>query len=137
MELRVGPMLRVANRPRRHMIERRADDIAADHVLASAASTCERVVFNFRYRPLRRRDVGANQPAIVADERLDTYGFRGAEDAVPARGVLAGTNGGGNEDRAGTRVNALQKGGEILAAHFPREPQAGGAPPDPAPDAAP
>src|SRR5713226_658650 len=107
MELRIGPVLTVANRPRRHVIERRADDIAADHMLASAPSTCERVVFNFRNRPLRRRDVGANQPAIVADQRLDTYRFRRAEDAVPARGVLAGTKGGGNEDRAGTRVNAL------------------------------
>src|SRR5258708_5014406 len=107
MELGIGSEFGVADRPRRHVIERRADDIAADHVLASAASTCERVVFNFRNRPLRRRAVGADQPAIVADQRLDTYRFRRAEDAVPARGVLAATDGGGNEARAGTRMHAL------------------------------
>src|SRR5713226_2517825 len=107
MELGIGSEFGVANRPRRLVIERRADDIAADHVLASAASTCERVVFNFRNRPLRSRDVGADQPAIVADQRLNAYRFRRAEDAIPARSVLAATNGGGNEDRAGTRVNAL------------------------------
>src|SRR6266851_2029901 len=98
MELGIGSEFGVANRPRRLVIERRADD-------------------------------------IVADQRLNAYRFRRAEDAIPARSVLAATDGGGNEDRAGTRVNTLKQDGEILAAHFSGKLEARRAPADPAPDA--
>ena len=73
MQLRIGPVLSVPNRPRGQVIEARADDIGADHMLPPAATPRQRVMLNFRDGTVYRGDVSADQPAIIPDERLDTY----------------------------------------------------------------
>src|SRR5229473_7717124 len=78
--------------------------------------------------------MGLNQPAVAAYQRLDANRLRPAEDAVPARAVLAVVSRGGDKYRPAVRVNALQQGAEIVAADVAGEPETGGSFANPAAD---
>ena len=115
MELRIGPVIRLAGWPRRKVIESGANDVGADDTLAAVTLMSGGVFFNFAKRSLYGVPVSLDEPVIAAHQRLDAYRFGCAEDAVPACRVLA-IGMGRYQHRAAVGVQPLQQSREIIAA---------------------
>src|SRR5216683_4281959 len=91
------------------MIEGGAHDIATHHILSPPTLPRHGVSLDFNQAPLDRPNMGLNQPAVAAYQRLDANRLRRAEDAVPTRAVFAVVSRGGDKYRPAVRVNALQQ----------------------------
>src|SRR5713101_1689014 len=116
------------------MIEGGADDIAAHHILSPSVLPRHSISLHFNETPLDRSNMSLNQSAVAAYQRLDAHRFRRAEDAVPARTMLAIVSRGGDKYQPAVRMNALEQGAEIAAADVAGEPEERGPFANPAAD---